>query len=353
MKMQSFDFSGHETVVFANDEDSGLQAIIAVHSTARGPAAGGVRLRPYTHPEHALDDVLRLSRAMTFKNAIADLPFGGGKSVIIADPREHKTERLMRAFGRAVDRLGGSYWAAEDMGVGPDDMLMISGTTRFVAGLSSGKYGGGDPSPMTALGVFEGMKVALRHATASGELRSRVVAVQGLGHVGQGLCKLLSDAGARLAITDADPRAIARVREECEADVVQPDEIYDVDADVFSPCAIGGTLNDVSIARLRAKVVAGAANNQLADAACGRLLHDKGILFAPDYVINGGGIINVAAEILKIDGSQTWISQKLGALTDSLDEILKRSLADRRPPHEVADEIALSRIRPAQRATIG
>lgn len=336
--------SNHERVVFAKEKASRLKAIIALHSTARGPAAGGVRIRRYARTEHALDDVLRLSQAMTFKNAMADLPLGGGKSVIIADSEVDKSDALLEAFGRVVERLDGSYWAAEDMGVGPTDMQIIARSTRFVAGLPTGLHASGDPSPITARGVFEGIKRALAHATGSEALAGRRVAVQGVGHVGASLCGLLHEAGAKLVITDANMEAVMRAASAFGADGVDLDRIYDAEVDVFAPCAIGGILNDATIPRLRARIVAGAANNQLAEIPCGDRLTERGILYVPDYVINSGGIINVAAEILKVEEPRAWVETKLRALVATLDDVLTTALRERRSPHLVADEIAASRI---------
>jgi leucine dehydrogenase len=338
------EFPGHEMVVFAGDEESGLRAIIALHSTARGPAAGGVRLRPYRRVEDALHDVLELSRAMTLKNAIADLPLGGGKAVIIADPNRDKTEALFEAFGRAVDRLGGHYWAAEDMGVGPDDMAVVARTTRYVAGLPTGPFAGGDPSPVTAAGVFEGIKIALRHTTGSEALAGRTVAVQGLGHVGSNLCALLREAGADLIITDLNAALLAEAQREYGVLAVSPEEIYTVQADVFAPCAGGGILNEATISRLNVRVVAGAANNQLETSACANHLANRGILYAPDFVINAGGIINVAAEILRVRNPDDYVTQKLNGLTATLDEVLGQALREGRSPLAIAEEIATRRI---------
>ena len=340
-------FEGHEGVHAFFDERTGLKTIIAVHSTARGPAAGGCRMWPYPTSEAALVDALRLSRAMSFKNAMADLDLGGGKAVIIGDARTQKSPALFEAFGASVESLGGKYWTAEDVGVSPDDLTAARRTTRFVAGLEGHPAASGDPSPVTAEGVFRGVRLAVRRALDR-DLDGVTVAVQGVGHVGGYLAQKLADAGARLFVTDVNAEVLKAVAERTGATVVAPAEIFDVPAEVFAPCALGGAVNAETLPRLRARVIAGAANNQLASPAIGRGLFERGVLYAPDYVINGGGIINVAGEIRALERGEAfdpaWVDAKLERLTQTLEEVLDQAQTERRPTHEVADEIARARI---------
>lgn len=340
-------FEGHEGVHAFSDEKTGLKAIIAVHSTARGPAAGGCRMWPYADSDAALTDALRLSRAMSFKNAMADLDLGGGKAVIIGDARTQKTPGLFEAFGRCVDRLGGQYWTAEDVGVSPADLMHARKRTRFVAGLEGHPAASGDPSPVTAEGVFRGVQLCVRRALGR-ELDGVKVALQGVGHVGGYLAEKLAAAGARLVITDVNAEVLHAVAAKTKAEVVAPGAIFDVDCDVFAPCALGGAINEATLPRIKAKVIAGAANNQLADAQTGRAVFDHGLLYAPDYVINGGGIINVAAEIRALEAGTAfdpaWVDAKLDRLMLTLEEVLDRAVAENRPTNEVANEIAQARI---------
>lgn len=344
--MQLFDqpsFDGHESVLFCHDAASGLRAIIAVHSTRLGPAAGGCRMWAYAREEDALNDALRLSRGMTYKSAIAGLPLGGGKAVILGDARTAKTPALMRAFGQCVNRLGGAYYTAEDVGTNVEDMRQIAQGTKFVAGLTDGKHASGDPSPFTARGVYLGMELAVARALGRSTLRDTAVAIQGLGNVGFRLAQMLHAAGARLLVADVNPAAVDRARTELGATVVDDETIYDQPVDVFAPCALGAVLSAETIPRLRARVVAGGANNQLADAACGAALAKRGILYAPDYVINGGGIINVAGEILGT-GTPEWVAQKLDALMQTLARILDTARESGRPTHQVADRMVEERL---------
>lgn len=344
-------FENHEGVHAVFDEKTGLKTIIAVHSTARGPAAGGCRMWPYESDDAALTDALRLSRAMSFKNAMADIPLGGGKSVIIGDARTQKTPALFEAFGRAVDGLGGKYWTAEDVGVSPDDLMSARKQTRYVAGLEGHPAASGDPSPVTAEGVFRGVRLCVERAYGR-DLKGVRVAIQGVGHVGAYLAEKLADAGAELIITDVNEAALAQVAARTGATIVPPAAIFDVETDVFAPCALGGAVNAETLSRIKGRVVAGAANNQLASPEIGALLFERGMLYAPDYVINGGGIINVAAEIAAIEAGAAfdpaWVEAKLTRLTATLGEILDRSLAEKRPTHEVADEMAKARIASAE-----
>lgn len=337
-------FAGHESVHHFHDAATGLRAIIAIHSTARGPAAGGCRMWNYPTAEEALVDALRLSEGMSYKNAMADLPLGGGKAVIWGDSRTDKTPELFRALGRAIERLNGGYWSAEDVGVSPRDMAFAAEETRYVAGLSKGVAASGDPSPVTAWGVFLGIKAATARVYGTDALKGRRIAVQGVGHVGAYLCRHLAEAGAELTITDVNQEALKTVATMTGAQIVAPDAIYDVDADIFSPNALGAIINPQTIGRLRAKVVAGGANNQLSTPDMGERLRERGVLYAPDYVINGGGIINVAAEI---SGAYdpAWVEGKVQTLIMTLGQVLDAALQSGRATNRVADEMALRRIR--------
>ena len=286
--------AGHEQVTYFYDEASGLRAIVAIHSTRLGPALGGCRVWPYESEAAALNDVLRLSRGMTYKNAAMGLPLGGGKAVIISDPFTEKTPALFEAFGRAVERLGGRYITAEDVGTEPADMVAVNSQTKHVVGLPSTS---GDPSPATAFGVFSGMKAALEHAFGSGDVRGRRVAVQGLGAVGTHLCEFLHEGGAQLVVTDISQARIDHAVSAFGATAVAASDIYDVDCEVFAPCALGAVVNDDTLPRLKVRVIAGSANNQLAEARHGEALQARGIVYAPDFIINGGGVINVADEL--------------------------------------------------------
>lgn len=348
----SIAYEGHESVHAFHDEKTGLKAIIAVHSTARGPAAGGCRMWNYRSSADALDDVLRLSRGMTYKNAVADLELGGGKSVILGDSRTQKSPELFEAFGRFVDQLGGRYWTAEDVGVSPADLESAARSTQYVAGLEGRKWSSGDPSPVTAEGIFRGLKLAVKHGLRSDTLEGVTVAIQGVGHVGAYLAEKLHAAGARLIISDVNETALRTVSEATGAQIVPPEAIFDVDADVFAPCALGGAISAETLPRLRSRVIAGGANNQLATVEIGRQVYDRGLTYAPDYVINGGGIINVAAEIrgraADAEYDPLWVETKLARLMETLDEVLARSTGEGRPTHEIAGEIARRRIEEAR-----
>lgn len=329
----------HEEVYRVEDRDSGLTGFIAVHSTTLGPAAGGLRMRVYRSEDEALNDVLRLSRGMTFKNAAAGLPLGGGKAVIIGDPSQGKTPDLLRAMGRAVETLAGRYWTAEDMGMTTADMAVLAEETAFVAGLAGGAYASGDPSPVTARGVFNAVRRAAKHRLGKDSLDGLTVAVQGLGNVGRHLCALMHGDGARLIVTDIDATRVAGAVAEWSAEAVAEDEIYHAGADIFAPCAIGGILNAETIPALRVAVVAGGANNQLATDADADRLAARDILYAPDFVANGGGIINVAAEILKISDRESWVAARLTALDRTMEAILSAAKAEGVSPHHVAERI--------------
>ena len=344
---QHADFDGHEQVAFFKDDETGLRAIIAVHNTNLGPALGGVRMWPYASDQEAVRDVLRLSRGMTYKSALAGLPFGGGKSVIIGDPQRDKSAALMRAMGRSVDKLAGRYIAAEDSGTNVDDLLNIATQTEHVAGIVNkstvgGDVRSGDPSPATARGVFVGLEAAVRHKLGRSDLDGVKVAVQGVGNVGLRLVKYLRDAGARCWVTDLHAERAQRVADETGATPVAAEDLIDLDVDVFAPCALGAVLDCDSIARLQARVVAGAANNQLQHDAIGETLLHEGILYAPDYVINAGGVIDVAFERTGYDLDK--VVAKVEGIAASLTEIFERSDAEQRPTSEVADDLARERF---------
>ncbi|HPF22058.1 MAG: Glu/Leu/Phe/Val dehydrogenase [Hyphomonas sp.] len=336
-------YDAHEGVHMFHDAHSGLRAIIAVHSTARGPAAGGCRMWDYASGEAMLRDALRLSQGMSYKNAMADIPLGGGKAVIWGNARKDKSPDLFRAFGRAVESLQGKYITAEDVGVSVADMEIVREETAHVAGLAHGEAASGDPSPVTAKGVFLGLLETAKRAFGTDDLNGRTVAVQGVGHVGSYVCDHLAEAGAKLVITDIDQAALEAVAKRTGATIVAPDAIYDIDADIFSPCALGAVVNEQTLGRLKVKAIAGGANNQLIVPEMGELLRRKGILYAPDYVINGGGIINVAAEISG-NYSRDWVETKLSKLVETLGAVLDEALSTGTPTNEVADRIARERI---------
>ncbi|MHB8529599.1 MAG: Glu/Leu/Phe/Val dehydrogenase dimerization domain-containing protein, partial [Caulobacteraceae bacterium] len=285
-------FEGHEGLHAFFDPASGLRAFIAIHSTTRGPAAGGCRMWPYPDEQAAIDDALRLSRAMSFKNAVADLDLGGGKAVIIGDSKTVKTPALFEAFGRAVDRLGGAYWSAEDVGVSPADLAHARRTTRYIAGLEGHPAASGDPSPVTAEGIKRGIELIVERVLGRGLAGVRV-AIQGVGHVGAHLATKLALAGAELTVSDLDPALAVEVAGRTGAEAVAGAAIFEVPADVFAPCALGGAITRESLGRMKASIIAGGANNQLADPEVGRLLFERGVTYAPDFVINGGGIFNI------------------------------------------------------------
>ena len=334
------DFDAHEALHFVTDEATGLRAIIAMHSTHLGPAAGGTRLWHYAHDSEALTDALRLSRGMSYKNAMAGLPLGGGKAVVLANRSHTKTPEMLAAFGAAVNSLGGKYVTAEDVGVSVADMIEISKQTKFVAGLPvEGGAVGGDPGPHTSLGVFLGIKAAVKRALGKDSLNGLHIALQGAGSVAGGVARQAAAEGARLSIADVDRSRAENLASETGGSVVTPDDILSIEADVVSPCALGAILTEQSIARLNAPIVAGGANNQLATAADGRRLQARGILYAPDYVINAGGIINVSTEYLG-DGGPDLVRSRIEAIPGRLEQIWAESAASHRDPAAVADAMA-------------
>ena len=349
--MELFDlreFDGHELIVFGHDAATSLRAIIAIHSSALGPAAGGCRMWPYATTAQALCDVLRLSRGMSYKNALAGVPFGGGKAVIIGESRQAKTPQLFEAFGRLVDSLGGRYLTAEDIGTTTADMASVARATRHVAGLGRAPgEAGGDPGPKTALGVYLGIKAAVRFRLGRQDLQGLTVAVQGVGGVGYHLCGLLAGAGAQLRVADVRAAAVQRVCEEFGARAVPVEEVLAEEVDVLAPCALGAVLTAQSIPRLRARIIAGAANNQLAQGQDGQALQAAGILYAPDYVINAGGIISVSRE-LHGGGTEEQVIADIQGIPARLTEVFERARRENRPTNAVADQMARERLHRAE-----
>jgi leucine dehydrogenase len=334
------DFDAHEELHFVTDDKCGLRAIIAVHSTHVGPAAGGCRFWHYAQADDALTDVLRLSRGMSYKNAMAGLPLGGGKSVILADDERTKTPDMLHAFGKAVDHLGGRYVTAEDVGMNVADMIEIARNTKYVAGLpAEGKDVGGDPGPHTSLGVFLGLKAAVKHALGKVGVDGLHIAIQGAGSVATGVALHAAAEGAKLSIADVDQAKAQKLADATEGKVVSPDEILGLEADVLSPNALGAIFDEQTIAALKAPIVAGGANNQLATPEDGARLNARGILYAPDYVINAGGIINVCTEFLG-DGDASLVRKRIEGIPARLEQIWSESKASGRDPAAVADAMA-------------
>lgn len=325
---------GFERLVLAQDPEAGLRALICLHSTRLGPAAGGCRMWAYDDDRAAIHDVTRLARGMTYKNAMADLGLGGGKAVIIGDARHDKTPRMMQAFGAAVDALGGTYWTAEDVGISPADMAHAATRTRFAVGLSGAS---GDPSPWTAEGVFRCLRVGAAHAFGTEDLSERRVLVQGLGHVGLSLAEKLAAAGARLIVTDINEAALQDARDRLGAQVCAPEAVFDQPMDIFAPCALGGVLTQRTAAMLGARLVCGAANNQLADEGVAEALAARGVTYLPDYVVNAGGIISVASEIH--GQSDAWRLDRLGAIADRVARMLHQARQTDALPAQVADRM--------------
>ncbi len=342
------EFDDHEEIRFFHHRRSGLKAIVALHDTTLGPAIGGCRMWPYGSDAEALADVLRLSRGMTYKTAMAGLPFGGGKSVIIGDPGRDKSPELWHAFGRAVETFAGRYYTGEDVGTSPADMDLAGGVTRYVLGRSRG--GSGDPSPMTARGVLAGIRVAVRHRLGRESLAGVTVAIQGLGHVGMSLAELLAAEGVRLVVADLDPARSREAARRFDARVVESAEILEVPCEVLAPCALGAVIDDRSLPRLRCAVVAGAANNQLAAPRHGEGLHERRILYAPDYVINAGGVVNIAEELHPEGYRRERALRRLEVIGERLAEIFARATRRDQPTHRVADAMAREILAAARRA---
>ncbi|MGM8365082.1 Glu/Leu/Phe/Val family dehydrogenase [Virgibacillus sp. W0181] len=333
----------YEQLVICQDKSSGLKAIIAIHDTTLGPALGGTRMWTYNTESEAIEDALRLAKGMTYKNAAAGLNLGGGKAVIIGDPRKDKSEAMFRAFGRYIQSLNGRYITAEDVGTTEQDMDLIHMETNYVNGTSTVAGSSGDPSPVTAYGIYLGMKAAANAAFGSDILRDKTIAVQGVGHVAYTLCEYLHDEGARLVVTDINEAAVKRAVDAFGAVAVEPDDIYDVECDIYSPCALGATINDDTIPKLTAKVIAGSANNQLKANHHGDLIHNKGIIYAPDYVINAGGVINIADELNGVY-NQERAMKKVQAIYDNLMRVFEISNNDNIPTYIAADRMAEERM---------
>jgi leucine dehydrogenase len=327
---------GYERIVCATDDSAGYRGIIAIHSTKLGPAVGGTRFWSYSNDEEALTDALRLARGMTYKNALAELPFGGGKSIIIGDNRTQEREKLFRAHGRSINSLGGKYVTGEDVGTSPADMEFVRQETSYVGGLLDRS---GDPSPRTARGVFRAMQAAAHYRWGSDDLSSKTVALQGCGHVGYFLAAELHHAGARLVVTDVDPERVALVVSKFDAKSVAPEEIYALQADIFAPCALGGILNDITIPQFQVEMVVGAANNQLLEPRHGDKLDQRGILYAPDYAVNAGGVINgCCIELLGWELSRTL--SKIDAIYSTLSRIFEFAKQNKIPTCQAADMLA-------------
>lgn len=349
-------FDDHEVCQFFNDPKTGLKAIIAIHSTARGPAAGGCRMWQYSSADAALTDALRLSKGMSYKNAMADLPMGGGKAVIFGGHETQNRQALFESFGRAVESLGGQYITAEDVGVSVADMTAVAKETSYVSGLptdAGSSKAGGDPSPKTARGVFYGIRAAARTKLGRSDLEGLTVAVQGVGSVGSFLCEELYREGATLLVADVDTNNVERVCDRFGATPVSVDDILFQEVDAVSPNALGAILNSQSIPKLRTTIVAGGANNQLQTDADGERLMKRGILYAPDYVINAGGIINVAAEYLQ-SMNEDEVQQAVAKIEERLVEIFSRSDSEDKPTNVIADALARKLIqRTNQKANLG
>lgn len=344
-KMEVFQYLekyDYEQVVFCQDKQSGLKAIIAIHDTTLGPALGGTRMWMYPSEDAAIEDALRLARGMTYKNAAAGLNLGGGKTVIIGDPLKDKNEEMFRAFGRYIQSLNGRYITAEDVGTTVEDMDLIHEETDYVTGISPTFGSSGNPSPVTAYGVYRGMKAAAKEAFGTDSLLGKTVAVQGVGNVAYHLCRHLAEEGALLIVTDINKQNVQRAVEEFGAKAVDPADIYSVDCDIYAPCALGAVINDDTIVKLKAKVIAGAANNQLKEPRHGDLIHEKGIVYAPDYVINAGGVINVADELKGYNRERAL--KKVEGIYDNIMKVIEIAKRDNLPTYRAADRMAEERI---------
>ncbi|ASB88523.1 branched-chain amino acid dehydrogenase [Bacillus sonorensis] len=343
--MEQYDY---EQLVFCQDKESGLKAIIAIHDTTLGPALGGTRMWTYENEEAAIEDALRLARGMTYKNAAAGLNLGGGKTVIIGDPRKDKNEEMFRAFGRYIQGLNGRYITAEDVGTTVEDMDIIHDETDYVTGISPAFGSSGNPSPVTAYGVYKGMKAAAKEAFGTDSLEGKTIAVQGVGNVAYNLCRHLHEEGANLIVTDINKEAVERAVADFGARAVDPDDIYSQDCDIYAPCALGATINDDTIPQLKAKVIAGAANNQLKETRHGDQIHNMGIVYAPDYVINAGGVINVADELYGYNSERAL--KKVEGIYGNIERVLDISKRDGIPTYLAADRLAEERIERMRRS---
>ncbi|WP_226627149.1 Leu/Phe/Val dehydrogenase [Alloyangia pacifica] len=341
--------AGYERLVYIEDEEAGLRAFVCVHSTVLGPAVGGCRMWNYATLEEARTDVLRLAAGMTHKNAMAGLGLGGGKSVILGDPRSDKTEALFRAFGRAIESFKGSYYTAEDVGISPEDMAVVATQTAYAVGLDHGAHASGDPSPFTAEGVFQCLKVGARAVFGSDDLTGRRVLVQGLGHVGWSLAEKLHAAGAQLVVSDVNTAAVEKARDTLGAEFCAPDAVFAQQIDVFAPCALGGILTHDSVARLSAKLVCGAANNQLLEPSVAEALLERDCLYLPDYVVNAGGIISVAGEVHR--AGPEYRADRLAQIASRVGQIIEISRDQHKTTTQVADEMVADILAAAGKVT--
>ncbi|REB10075.1 Glu/Leu/Phe/Val dehydrogenase [Sporosarcina sp. BI001-red] len=343
--METYDY---EQLVICQDKTTGLKAFIAIHDTTLGPALGGTRMWTYNSEEEAIEDALRLARGMTYKNAAAGLNLGGGKAVIMGNPKTDKNDELFRAFGRFIEGLNGRYITAEDVGTTEEDMDLIHLETDYVTGVSAEFGSSGNPSPVTALGVYVGMKAAAKEAFGDDSLKGKTIAVQGVGNVAYTMCEYLHEEGAKLIVTDINEEAVQRAVDNFGATAVGINEIYGVDADIFSPCALGAVINDDTIPQLKAKVIAGSANNQLKNPEHGDKIHEMGLVYAPDYVINSGGVINVADEL---DGyNRERALRKVNTIYETIEKIFAISKRDNIPSYVAADRLAEERIERVSKA---
>ena len=340
--LSSSAFDHHELVAFGHDKKSGLNAIIAIHDTQRGPSSGGCRMYPYMTSDQALFDVLRLSRGMTYKSAVAGLPFGGGKSVIIGDPRKDKNVRLLHAMGEFIDSLGGKYIVAEDSGTGVEDMLIIGEKTHYVTGVDSESPHKGDPSPSTALGVSIGIQASVRYKMGLDTLSGMRIAIQGVGHVGYHLTALLVKAGAKVFVADVSSECVARTVKDFGVTPVSPEDIFGIEVEVFAPCAMGAIINDDTLPLIKASIIAGAANNQLAEPRHADLLKERGVLYAPDFVVNAGGMIDVFYQQPNTD--KDLMHDHIVGIGDTLMSIFKRADEEACSTHSIAERLAQEKL---------
>ncbi len=333
---------GHEQIIFCNDKRVGLKAIIAIHDTTLGAATGGCRMYPYASEGEALEDALRLSRGMTYKAAITNLKMGGGKSVIIGDSKTQKTPELLKRFGEFVESLKGSYVTAKDVGIGGEDLKIIRTKTSHVLGIEGLEGSSGDPSSYTAWGVFNGIKACAQHVYGNDSLKGKRIALQGLGYVSYHLLKHLVKEGAVVVGADVDEKAVKKCQAEFGISIVSPDDILFQDCDILSPSAMGAIINQKTVPSLRCKIVAGAANNQLATVEDGYALQKRGIVYAPDYAINAGGLTNIYHELGGYDAKRAW--DHVAQIGQTISSILERAAREKMPPHVIADRMAEERI---------
>ncbi|HLI07081.1 MAG TPA: Glu/Leu/Phe/Val dehydrogenase dimerization domain-containing protein [Ktedonobacteraceae bacterium] len=335
---------GYENIFFCSEKELGLRAIIVIHDTTLGPAAGGVRMKPYESEAQALEDALRLARSMTYKNAAAGLKYGGGKCVVMGDPRREKTEAMFQALGRFIDRLGGLFLTGPDSGTTLHDMEVLRLETPYVVTLPESWGGPGDSAPATSFGVVQGMRACLNAVYGSAEVQGRSVAVQGIGAVGKGVVKYLVEGGARVTIADIDEESVRAISSQYAVEVVSQQEITRLAVDVYCPCAMGGTLSERSIPELRCKIVCGSANNQLAQESDGELLHQRGILYAPDYIVNAGGVICGLDSLNPGGFNRERAMEKVGRLYDAMARVIAIARERHIPTYRAADLLAEQRI---------